>query len=148
MKKNLFKLIIPFLLIFLILIVMQRFKNKIILKVENEIITNYEIKNKILRSLILSGEEISQENINRYKNQALESLIQLKIKKIELKKYNISKNNDQVNRYLNSISSNNIPGLKKRFVSNNLNFELFLDEIETESKWQKLIFKLYSKKLI
>ena len=100
-----------------------------------------------MRSLILSGEEISQENINRYKNQALESLIQLKIKKIELKKYNISKNNDQVNRYLNSISSNNIPGLKKRFVSNNLNFELFLDEIETESKWQKLIFKLYSKKI-
>ena len=77
----------------------------------------------------------------------MESLIQLKIKKIELKKYNISKNNDQVNRYLNSISSNNIPGLKKRFVSNNLNFELFLDEIETESKWQKLIFKLYSKKI-
>ena len=147
MKKNLFKLIIPFLLIFFNSYSYAKIQNKIILKVENEIITNYEIKNKILRSLILSGEEISQENINRYKNQALESLIQLKIKKIELKKYNISKNNDQVNRYLNSISSNNIPGLKKRFVSKNINFELFLDEIETESKWQKLIFKLYSKKI-
>ena len=77
MKKNLFKLIIPFLLIFFNSYSYAKIQNKIILKVENEIITNYEIKNKILRSLILSGEEISQENINRYKNQALESLIQL-----------------------------------------------------------------------
>ena len=38
--------------------------NKILLKVENEIITNYEVKNKILTSLVLAGNEISQENIN------------------------------------------------------------------------------------
>ncbi len=125
----------------------SKIQNKIILKVENEIITNYEIKNKILRSLVLAGEEINQENINKYKEQALESLIQLKVKKIELKKYNIFKNVDQINSYLNSISSNNIPGLIEKFDTNNLSYELFLDEIETESKWQKLIFELYSKKI-
>ena len=38
----------------------SKIQNKIILKVENEIITNYEIKNKILRSLVLAGEEINQ----------------------------------------------------------------------------------------
>ena len=54
MKKNLFKLIIPFLLIFFNSYSYAKIQNKIILKVENEIITNYEIKNKILRSLILS----------------------------------------------------------------------------------------------
>ena len=65
--------------------------NKIVLKVENEIITNYEVKNKILTSLVLAGDEITQENINKLKKQALESLIQNKLKIIELKKYKIKK---------------------------------------------------------
>ena len=38
--------------------------NKIVVKVENEIITNYEIKNKIISSLIVSGQEINQVNID------------------------------------------------------------------------------------
>ena len=71
--------------------------NKIILKVENEIITNYEVKNKILTSLVLAGDEITQENINKLKRQALESLIENKLKTIELEKFQIEKNNSQIN---------------------------------------------------
>ena len=56
---------------------LAKIENNIVLKVENEIITNYEIKNKILSSLILSGQEINQENIDRYKKSTLENLIQL-----------------------------------------------------------------------
>ena len=80
MKKNLFKLIIPFLLIFFNSYSYAKIQNKIILKVENEIITNYEIKQNI-EIINIIREEISQENINRYKNR-LKSLIQLKIKKL------------------------------------------------------------------
>ena len=59
-----------------------KFKNNIIVKIENEIITNFEIKNKILSTLILSNQEINQKNINNIKSKALDSLIQLKLKKI------------------------------------------------------------------
>ena len=121
--------------------------NKIIVKVENEIITNYDIKNKILGSLILAGDEINQENIDNLKKQALDSLIQLKLKKIELKKTTIQKDNEQINSYLNSISSNDIDGLKKSFKNNGLDYELFVKEIEIQFKWQELIYKLYSKKI-
>ncbi len=121
--------------------------NKIIVKVENEIITNYDIKNKILSSLILAGDEINQENIDNLKRQALDSLIQLKLKKIELKKTTIQKDNEQINSYLNSISSNDIDGLKKSFKNNGLDYELFVKEIEIQFKWQELIYKLYSKKI-
>ena len=148
MNKNVIKVLLTFILINFSLNVSAKIQNKIILKVENEIITNYEIKNKILRSLILSDQEITQDNINKFKNQALDTLVQLKIKKIELQKYNISKNEAQINAYLNSISSNNILGLKEKFELNDLSYELFLEEIEIESKWQKLIFQIYSKKLI
>ena len=37
--------------------------SKIIVKVENEIITNYDLKNKILTTLVLSGQEINQKNV-------------------------------------------------------------------------------------
>ena len=33
----------------------------IVVKVDNQIITNYEIKNKILSTLIISGKEITQK---------------------------------------------------------------------------------------
>ena len=47
----------------------SKIEQKIVVKVENEIITNYDIKNKILLSLIISNQEINQENINQIKNQ-------------------------------------------------------------------------------
>ena len=124
-----------------------KFKNNIILKVENEIITNFEIKNKILSTLILSNQEINQKNIDSIKNKALDSLTQLKLKKIELSKYNISDDLDRVNKYLNSISSNDINSLKLKFEKNNVEFDLFIEEIKTEFKWQKFIYEVYSKKI-
>ena len=39
-------------------------QGKIILKVENEIITNFEVKNKILTLLLLSNQELNQQYIN------------------------------------------------------------------------------------
>ena len=91
MKKSLF---IIFFLVFSVNysnLTLAKIENKIILKVENSIITNYEIKNKILSSLILAGDEINQKNIDKLKEQALESLIQQKLKKIELNEYKIKK---------------------------------------------------------
>jgi peptidyl-prolyl cis-trans isomerase SurA len=121
--------------------------NTIVARVENEIITSYEIKNRILNSLILANQDINQENINKLKRQSLESLIQLKLKKIELLKHEINYNSEQMTLYLNQISSNDIDGLKSKFKINNLDYELFYKQIETQLKWQRLIYKLYESKI-
>ena len=121
--------------------------NKIVLKVENEIITNYEVKNKILTSLVLSGDQITQENINNLKKRALESLIENKLKIIELKKFKIEKNSSQINSYLNSISGNDILALENKFKANNLDYNLFLEEIEIQTKWQNFIYIFYKGKI-
>ena len=121
--------------------------NKIVLKVENEIITNYEVKNKILTSLVLAGDEINQENINKLKKQAIESLIQNKLKIIELKKFKIKKNSSQINSYLNSISGNDIFSLENKFKNNNLDYNLFLEEVEIQTKWQNFIYLFYKEKI-
>ena len=113
----------------------------------NEIITEYDIKNKILRSLLLNNQDINQENIDKLKKQSLNFLIAHKLKKSEVDKNEIKINDIQTNNYLNQISSNNIIKLKNDFVNNNLDFDLFKEEIETELKWQKLITQIYSKKI-
>ena len=40
-------------------------KNKVIAKIDNEIISAYELKNKIKTILILSNQEINQQNIEQ-----------------------------------------------------------------------------------
>ena len=147
MKKILF---LSFLLISLTSLannVLAKINNKIIVKIENKIITSYELKNKILTVLFLAQSEVNQENINSLKKRAVESLIQLKLKKIELDKFGIKKDNERIKTYLNSISSNNISDLKIKFLENNLDFELFLSEVEIETMWTPFIYKFYSKNI-
>ena len=141
------KLIFLIYFLFISEIALANLSNRIILKIENEIVTSYEIKNKILNSLILTNQEVNQKNINKLKKTSIESLIQLKLKRIELSKHNISYTPAQMQNYLNQISSNDINGLKNKFSLNNLDYEIFYKEIETQLKWQSLIYKLYSNKI-
>ena len=137
------KVFIGILILFIIVFNNKSFakiESNIVIKIENEIITYFEIKNKILSTLLLTNQEINQESINNQKKRALDLLIQHKLKKIELAKYKIPNDIKQVNNYLRSISSNNIDKLKEEFKKNDLDFQLFLEEVETKLKWQKLIY--------
>ena len=122
-------------------------QNKIIVKINNDIITSFQLKNKIRTILFLANQETSQENIDITKNQALASLMNFHLKKREIEKYKISANQNSIDSRLRNISSNNIEGLKKSFFQNNLDYELFVEEIKIEMSWQKLIFSLYDKKI-
>ncbi len=118
--------------------------NIISLKIGNKIITNYEVKNKILTTLVLSNQIINQKNIDRLKGQSLDSLIEKKVKEIELEKHQLKIDETRVLNYLNSISSNNIEELKKTFKENNISFSLFKEEIEIQFKWQQFILNTYA----
>ncbi len=144
-KSSIFIILINF---FLNEVLFANIESKIIVKVENEIITNYDLKNKIITSLVLSNQEINQQNINNLKKNVLNQLIDLKLKKIELSKYKIQSDEDQINSFLNSISGNNLQNFKEKFIENNINFELYLDEVDTELRWRKLIYSFYAKKII
>ncbi len=125
-------------------------QNKIIANVGEQIITSHELKNKIITNLVLNNQEINQLNVNSNKQSALRSLVNYKLKKNEIKRSNISTNIEAVNDHLKKISSRyntDAKGLKNIFKANNLNFELYIDEIETEFAWQKLIFQIYHEKV-
>ena len=123
-------------------------QNKILVKIENEIISSYELKNKINTLIVLSNKEVNQSNVDKLKRIAIEQLINTKIKEIELQKYNIQLSDENINGYLNKISTNNIDGLKAKFTKNNLDFKLYLSEVKTQLGWQQLIYSIYEKKVV
>jgi len=145
--KNKISIIFFFFIFFLNGISNAKIENKIIAKVGNEVITSFEIKNKILRTLILNNSNINQENIDKLKEQVLDNLVNIKLKENELKKTNVEIDTNRINEYLSKISSNDIAKLKNLFIQNNVSFELFIDELKTEFRWQKFIYQKYSKKI-
>jgi len=84
-------------------IVYASIKNSIIAKVGNEIITSFELENKIKTILFFSNQELNQNNVNQVKAQALQSLINSKLMIEELKKYNFNIQNVKTDQYLDDI---------------------------------------------
>jgi len=149
-KKNYLQLIL-----FLIFFIKFNFsnaaiQNKIIATINNEIVTSYELKNKIMTTLILNKKEINQVNINNFKNQSLKTLINVKLRKNELEKYDFLNTNVETRQYEERISkrySTSINDFKNIFLRNSLSYDLYLEEIKIELAWQQLILQLYGNKV-
>ena len=100
-------------LIFFLIVIMLKenisfasIQNKILVNIGNQIITSYELKNRVKTVLILNNKELNQENIDRTKSEALNFLINFKLKKEEITKYKIVINNSAVSDHLLNIASN------------------------------------------
>ena len=122
-------------------------ENFILVKIGQKIITNVDVKNKILTTLIIAGQEVNQENINNIKKDALESLINLRLKEIELDNFNFKVTSERLNAFLQQISENNINKLINKFSEYGLDFKIFEREVLTEIKWRQFIYQKYSNKI-
>lgn len=122
--------------------------NKIIIKVNDRIVSSYDVKNKINTELMLRNLPINQSNINKMKKLAVQELINMRIKESEISRYNsININEIDISKQLASISSKNIDEFKKKFLINNLSYEIFIEELKIQSGWQKLIYSLFKNKV-
>ena len=72
-------------------------KNKIIASVDNQIVSSYELKNKVKTILFLANQNISQKNVNLIKQMSLQQLIDYKLKKNQVIDFKVQLNNiDQI----------------------------------------------------
>ena len=122
-------------------------KNKIVVKVGESLVTSIDIQNEIITKLIINRQEITQENINSSKNNAVKKLVNKLIKKNEIKKYEIvNYNKKDLENYVDKVAKNlntNIIGLKKIFNQTGINYEYFVENHRVELLWNTLIFKIY-----
>ena len=119
--------------------------NKIVAKVGNEIVTSFELENKIRTILFLSNRQIDQVNINKVKKKAISDLINKKLKKEEIDRYGILIEENRVSSYLTDISSK-LKMDKEDFIKimkrNDISFDLYSEEIKIDLAWQSLIYEL------
>ena len=121
-------------------------KNSIIAKIGNEIITNFDVENKIKTNLYLSGEEINQQNVNKIKAVTLKSLINLKLKSNEVKKHSLTSNDQAIAQYLDTIANNlNLSrvDLINQFKIYEIDYDQFVEDVKTEFLWQRLVARTY-----
>ena len=119
--------------------------NKIVAKVGNEIVTSFELENKIRTILFLSNRQIDQVNINKVKKKAISDLINKKLKKEEIDRYGILIEENRLSSYLTDISSK-LKMDKEDFIKimkrNDISFDLYKEEIKIDLAWQSLIYEL------
>ena len=125
----------------------SQINNNIAVKVGNSLITTIDVQNEIITNLVLSKQEITQENINKNKNYAIKNLISKRIKKSEIEKYEVSSYREQdLQKYIEDVAKNlstDQNGLKEIFKQTNINFEIFVNKHKIELLWNTLIFDLY-----
>tara|TARA_B100000963_G_C22584895_1_gene652587 strand:- start:585 stop:1505 length:921 start_codon:yes stop_codon:yes gene_type:complete len=144
------KLILNIIFFFLILLKFNpiiAIENRIIIKVNNDIITSYDLKQTILTTLVLANQQIDQKIVDQSKPAALKALINSVLKKKEVNKYNISLSEIEINNQLKNISGGDVIKLKNKFKNNNLDFFLYEEKLKTELMWRKLIFSIYQEKV-
>jgi hypothetical protein len=129
----------------------SQINNSIVAKVGNMIVSSIDVQNEIMTNLFLQKVEITQENVNNSKNNAIKNLINKSIKRGEVNKFKIKDyNKKDLTNYIEKtakIFNTNSTGLKKIFQKNNLNYDAFVKNYETELLWNTLIFQIYNNQI-
>ena len=127
-------------------------ENKILVKIENQIITSLDVNNEY-KYLIALNPGIKNSNKDDIIKLAKRSVLQEKIKKIEIEK---NFNNPKIpQKFIEQILQNvysrigltNLEDFKKYLISNNINFENVKNKLEIEALWNELILIKFSSKI-
>ena len=104
--------------------------DKILAKIGNEIITNYDIINEINTILALSNKPANEKDFKNLQGIAFTSLKKILIKKAEIEKYKITKySQSDVNNYISGLEQNlNLKNvsLKEHFKRYGANYDFVL----------------------
>ena len=127
-------------------------ENKILIKIENQIITSIDINNEF-KYLVALNPGIKNSNNKEIIKLSKKSIIQEKIKKIEIEK---NFNNPKISqKFLEQILQHvysriglaNLNDFKKYLINNDIDFEYVKSKLEIEALWNELILIKFSTKV-
>tara|TARA_E500000178_G_scaffold164025_1_gene163471 strand:+ start:6975 stop:7907 length:933 start_codon:yes stop_codon:yes gene_type:complete len=122
---------------------------KIVMKINNEIVTNYDIE-KEKNYLLALNSKLNQISGNQLIMLAKKSLTKEIIRKIEISKYiELNQDNPQIDSVLNNLIKKLNFSNKNEFENYLQNFDVSIDDlkkkIEIENEWKNMIYIKYNK---
>ena len=127
-------------------------ENKILVKIENQIITSIDVNNEY-KYLVALNPSIKNSKKDDILKLSKRSILQEKIKKIEIEK---NFNNPQIpQEFLEQVLQNvyskigitNLDDFKEYLISNNIDFENVKNKLKIEALWNELILTKFSSKV-
>lgn len=120
--------------------------NKIEVLVNENVITKYDIVQRLKINAILNRVEINDDNYNQLLETVIDDLIVEKLKLIKIDEYNINLDKDEFKthqeRFFSKINYKKTD-LEEIFKLNDVKFDYLNEYLEVDIKWQKLIYGLY-----
>ena len=129
------------------------FENKILFKIDNEIITTIDIYEEIKYLKVFNHEINSLSDVELFEISK-NSLIKDKIKKIEIMKFVRELKVDDkfllklIKRKYSRLNINSIKNFEKYLKKENLNIEVIKEKFIIELMWNDLIYQKFSKKVV
>ena len=132
---------------------LSAFENKILFKIDNEIITTIDIYEEIKFLKVFNPEINSLSDVELFEISK-NSLIKDKIKKIEIMKFVRELKVDDkfllrlIERKYSRLNINSIKNFEKYLKKENLNIEIVKEKFIIELMWNDLIYQKFSKKVV
>lgn len=127
----------------------KEFNNKVIVLIDNTIITELDIKKEVsLNAFLQRKEELN--NLLYLKKEAIENLIDRKIKNIEIDFHKIDINEKEVDNSLYLYLKDkkiSIDDLEKFLKNNELEDDYLRNVVKTDLRWGKLIRQMYENRI-
>lgn len=123
---------------------------KIVRLVNDQVITNYDLENRLKLFSFLNNVSINNENIDSYANEMLKLMVEEKLQIEQIKKYNIVISDDEVENYIKEAyvgSNKSILDLKNSLSLNNIKFDIFKESIRIQIAWNELAGRLFYRTL-
>ena len=119
---------------------------KIIKLVNNNVITNYDLEQRLKLYSTLNNVNINKENIDKLADEMLSLMVDEKLQLDQLKLYEISVNESEINDYIERAYLNESNSLNE-FIdvldNNNIDIGILKKSIEIMIGWNKLTSRLY-----
>ena len=128
----------------------EKFEGMIV-SIDKEIITTYDLSQRIKLALKSLNLEDSISNRDSVRERMLELLILEKIKKIEAKKNDISHSEEELIDFTSNIynfSKDDFNGFKSFLENEGFDIDILLDQMSSELLWKKFLQKTIATKII
>ncbi len=120
--------------------------HKIEFLINESIITNYDIAQHFTINSILENTQITSANKDQFYKKTIDDLIDMKLKQIKIKEYNIILDDENINYYEDYyFQSKNLDKIKVFDImeKNNLDLKILNEKIQTAIAWEQLTSGLF-----